>query len=119
MGKGDKKSASSEVSTLETTINLHRRVKKIAFTKRAPRACTEIRKLAHRLMKTEDVRIDSNLNKHIWSQGITNPPKKIRVRLHRKRNEDEEAGNKLFTLVTLVNVADLSGLQTEVVDEDN
>ena len=45
-----------------------------------------------------DVRIDTSLNKYIWSLGIRNPPKRIRVRLSRKRNEDEEANEKVIIL---------------------
>ncbi len=41
-----------------------------AFKKRAPRAVKELKKFAEKMMKTPDVRIDSKLNKEIWSQGI-------------------------------------------------
>ena len=41
-----------------------------AFKKRAPRAVKELKKFAEKMMKTADVRIDSKLNKEIWSQGI-------------------------------------------------
>ncbi len=40
------------------------------FKKRAPRAVNEIKKFAQEKMGTKDVRIDQNLNKHVWSQGI-------------------------------------------------
>jgi len=40
------------------------------FKKRAPRAIKEIRKFAKKMMGTDDVRIDTRLNKHMWSQGI-------------------------------------------------
>lgn len=40
------------------------------FKKRAPRAIKEIRKFAEKMMGTADVRIDTRLNKHMWSQGI-------------------------------------------------
>ena len=42
-----------------------------------------------------DVRIDAALNKHIWSHGIKNVQKRVRVRLSRRRNEDEEAKEKV------------------------
>ena len=42
-----------------------------------------------------DVRIDTGLNKFIWSQGVKNIPKRVRVRLSRKRNEDEDAKEKV------------------------
>lgn len=40
------------------------------FKKRAPRAIKEIRKFAEKMMGTPDVRVDTRLNKHIWSQGV-------------------------------------------------
>merc|ERR1719469_970579 len=49
-------------------------------------------------MLTKDVRIDTKLNRAIWSQGVRNVPKRIRVRFSRKRNEDEDAKEKMFTL---------------------
>merc|ERR1719191_1817326 len=42
-------------------------------------------------MSTDDVRIDTKLNKFLWSQGIKAVPGRVRVRLARKRNDDEEA----------------------------
>ena len=42
---------------------------------------------------------------------------KIEHRLSRKRNEDEDAKEKLYTLVQLVeNISSFKGLQTENVD---
>lgn len=40
------------------------------FKRRAPRAIKEIRKFAEKMMGTPDVRVDTRLNKHIWSQGV-------------------------------------------------
>lgn len=45
-----------------------------------------------------------------------NVPFRVRVRLSRRRNDDEDSANKLFTLVTYVAVPTLKGLQTENVD---
>merc|ERR550532_2732353 len=50
-------------------------------------------------MGTKDVRVDTKLNKFVWSNGIRNVPKRVRVRMSRKRNEDEDAKEKMFTLV--------------------
>ena len=117
--KGEKKGKSSlnEVITREYTINIHKRIHGMGFKKRAPRAIKEIRKFAEKQMGTSDVRIDTRLNKFLWSKGIRNVPYRVRVRLARKRNEDEDSVNKLYTLVTYVNVATFKGLQTENVDE--
>merc|ERR1719482_229183 len=42
-------------------------------------------------MNTKDVRVDTKLNKFIWHKGIRNVPFRVRLRLSRKRNEDEDA----------------------------
>jgi large subunit ribosomal protein L31e len=42
-----------------------------------------------------DVRIETALNKHIWAQGVRNVAKRVRVRLSRKRNDDEDAKEKV------------------------
>jgi len=70
--------------------------------------------LSHR-----DVRISTDLNKFLWSRGVKNVPARIRVRLSRKRNDDEDAAEKLYTLVTHVPTAgngDPKGMETTVVD---
>jgi large subunit ribosomal protein L31e len=106
-----------DLATRDYTIHLSKRIHKQQFKKRAPRAIKEIRKFAQKAMGTHDVRVDSRLNKFIWSSGIKNPPTRVRVRLSRKRNEDEEADEKLYTLAQLVEVPSFKGLQTESVVE--
>ena len=87
------------------------------FKKRAPRAIKAIRRAAMKMMYTEDIRIDPKLNKMIWSHGIRNVPHRIRVRFARKRNDDEEAKQQFYTVVSFVPVASFAGLQTETIDE--
>merc|ERR1712243_528146 len=110
--EGKKKSAINDVVTREYTINVHKRIHGIGFKKRAPRAISEIRKFAEKMMGTPDVRVDTRLNKHIWSQGIRNVPYRVRVRLARKRNEDEDSVHRLYTLVTYVTRTTFKGTQT-------
>merc|ERR1712072_67081 len=116
----DKKSASplNEVVTREYTINLHKRIHGMQFKKRAPRAIREIKKFAEQMMKTPDVRIDTSLNKFVWSQGVRSVPRRCRVRLSRRHNDDEDSTNKLYTLVTFVKVDCFKGLQTAAVESD-
>jgi len=110
--------AMGEVVTREYTINLHKRLHGIGFKYRAPRAVKEIKKFAEKQMGTKDVRIDTRLNKAIWSQGVRGVPFRMRIRLARLRNEDEDSIHKLYTLVTHVQVAKggFKGLQTENVE---
>uniref|UniRef100_M4BEU3 60S ribosomal protein L31 n=1 Tax=Hyaloperonospora arabidopsidis (strain Emoy2) TaxID=559515 RepID=M4BEU3_HYAAE len=106
-----------DVVARDYTINLHKRLHKCVFKKKAARAVRAIKKFAVKAMKTEDVRIDSKLNKFIWSKGVRNVPYRVRVRLSRKRNDDEDAKEKLYTLVQHVQVASFKGLQNDTVDE--
>lgn len=112
-----RKSALNEVITREYTIHVHKLVHGKCFRRKASRAVSEVRKFAQRQMGTEDVRIDTSLNKYLWSRGIKSAPTRVRVRLSRKRNEDEDSTNRLYTLVSWVNVPTFKGLQTENIDE--
>lgn len=113
-----KKDVTNEIVTREYTINLHKRIHGTGFKKRAPKAIKEIKKFAEKQMGTPDVRIDTRLNKQIWSQGVRHVPFRVRVRLSRKRNEDEDSVHKLYTHVTFVPVLDFKGLQTANVDSE-
>jgi large subunit ribosomal protein L31e len=104
-----------DLVTRDFTIHLSKRVHRFQFKRRAPRAIKEIRKFAQKAMNTQDVRVDAGLNKYIWATGIKNPPTRVRVRLSRKRNEDEDADEKLYTLAQLVEVSSFKGLLTESV----
>jgi len=115
--KGGARKGQEPVSR-DYTIHMHKLLQKISFKKRAPRAVREIRKFAAKAMNTKDVRVDTKLNKFIWSNGVRNVPTRVRVRMSRKRNEDEEAKEKMFTLVQHVPVESFSNLQTEVVRDD-
>ena len=63
-----------------------------AFKRRARYAVEAVRQFAKKAMGTEDVRIDTTLNKYIWSNGIRNVPRRIRVRLSRRPTSEEEEG---------------------------
>ena len=67
-------------------------------------------------MGTEDVRVDSNLNKHLWSQGISSVPFRVRVRISRKRNETE-GSEGLYSVVSYVPVENFKSLTTTTVTD--
>ena len=77
--------------------------------KRAPRALREVKAFVQQQMGTADVRVDTTLNKFLWSRGINHVPFRVRVRCDRKRNEDEESTERLFTLVSYVPKDDFKG----------
>merc|ERR1712227_721911 len=68
------RSAIEDVVAREYTIHMHKRVHGVSFKKRAPRAIKEIRAFAENAMGTTDVRLDPQLNKKVWEQGIKGVP---------------------------------------------
>ena len=108
-----------DVVTREYTVHLRKLLHGVAFKKRAPKAISKIKAFATKMMNTQDVRIDTKLNKFLWSQGIKSVPGRVRVRLARKRNDDEDSEHTLYTPATHVPVErhPYKGLQTIVIDE--
>ncbi|KAJ6261717.1 60S ribosomal protein L31 [Drechslerella dactyloides] len=110
------RSAIADVVTREYTIHMHKRVHGVSFKKRAPKAIKEIKEFAHKQMGTIDVRLDPQLNKEVWKQGIKGVPYRLRIRISRKRNDEENAKEKLYSFVEAVNVKNPKGLHTTVID---
>ena len=103
--------------TREYTIHLHKRVHGRSFKKRAPWAVKSVVEFAQKAMGTTDVRLDPQLNKKVWESGIKGVPFRLRVRISRKRNDEEGAKEKLYSYVQAVNVENPKGLLTTTVDE--
>ena len=64
----------------------------------------------------QEVRIDTQLNRHLWKNGCRNVPRLVRIRVQRTKNEDEDAKQKFYSTVQLLPVftkEDFKGLQTE------
>jgi large subunit ribosomal protein L31e len=40
-----------------------------------------IKEFAKKHMKSEEIKIDQDLNRQIWKRGKTNPPRKVRVKM--------------------------------------
>ena len=49
----------------------------------------------------------------MWSKGIRNVPRLVRIRVSRKKNEDEDAKSPFYSSVQLLEVESFAGLQTE------
>ncbi len=69
------------------------------------------------LQGTTDVRLDPQLNKKVWEQGVKGVPYRLRIRISRRRNDEEGAKEKLYSYVQAVNVKNPKGLPTVIVEE--
>jgi len=118
--KGKTRSALQDVVTREYTIHLHKHVHGHSFKKRAPKAVKAVVAFATKEMGTTDVRIDPKLNQALWERGIKSVPHRIRVKLERKRNDEENAKEKLYTYASHVPLPTkaLKGLGTVTVDAE-
>ncbi|RMJ06476.1 hypothetical protein CDV36_013935 [Fusarium kuroshium] len=111
------RSAIADVVAREYTIHMHKRLHGVTFKKRAPRAIKEIKSFATKAMGTSDVRIDPQLNKKVWEHGVKGVDYRLRIRISRRRNDEEGAKEKLYSYVQAVNVKDAKGLPTVLVEE--
>lgn len=103
-------------SSLELTFNTRRNMLIVGRKYRAPRVIRDITKTVRARFGVSAVKIDTDLNKEVWSQGISNPPKKIRLLLTRRV---EESGDKSRNVVHVSHlpVKSFHGLQTRVVED--
>ena len=51
--------------------------------RRAKRAVADIKKFAIKHMKSEEIKIETDLNERIWNRGIRHPPRRITVKMDR------------------------------------
>ncbi|MGA9152781.1 MAG: 50S ribosomal protein L31e [Candidatus Nitrosopolaris sp.] len=49
--------------------------------RRTDRVISMIREFAKKGMKSDEVKLDQDLNRQIWRRGKTNPPRKVRLKL--------------------------------------
>jgi len=57
-----------------------------------------IREFAKKSMKSDEVKLDQDLNRQIWKRGKTNPPRKVRLKL--VKDEDGEVVVSLYDEAT-------------------
>ncbi|KAL0835087.1 hypothetical protein Bca101_086976 [Brassica carinata] len=84
-----------------------------------PEGKREGKQTAHELNKK--LSADKRVQISQIALGIRGPPRRIRVRVARKRNDDEDAKEEFFSLVTVAEIPaeGLSGLGTKVIDEED
>src|SRR5919198_3439120 len=62
--------------------------------RRTDRVINMVREFAIKNMESDEVKIDQDLNRHIWSRGKTNPPRKVRVKM--VKDEDDVVTVSLY-----------------------
>jgi large subunit ribosomal protein L31e len=98
---------SEDNSTRIYTVNLTKAWDTPKY-RRTDRVINIIKEFTQRHMQTNKVKIDQDLNRHIWSRGKKNPPRKIRLRMIK---EDDD------TVVVSSYIEEKSSLSEESVKE--
>lgn len=49
--------------------------------KRTDRVVNMIREFAQKHMKSDEIKLEQELNRQLWSRGKTNPPRNVRVKM--------------------------------------
>jgi large subunit ribosomal protein L31e len=66
------------------TINLRKDLTECPRYRRTKKAMSLIKLFVIRHMKVEEVKVGDELNRHLWSQGIKNPPRRFTVSIHKE-----------------------------------
>ena len=77
---GSRKQMSSEELTRIETVNLGKAWLTPRY-RRTDRVVNMIRDFAKKHMKSDDIKLDQDLNRQIWKRGKTNPPRRARLRM--------------------------------------
>jgi len=93
------------------TLHIQKLVHNASRKVKTQRAIKEIVKAGQKLMGTEVVKIDHELNSKIWFCGRANPPTRVRVVFERKA--EDENSTTMITVATYKQVPSFKGLQTE------
>ena len=102
-------------SKIAATVHLSKAIHNVGRKFRAQRAIKSIVAQGQRIMGTEVVKIDQELNSRVWIHGRNEPPTRVRVVFERKA--DAEDSNKMITVASFMNVSSFKGLKTEKVDQ--
>ena len=80
--------------------------------KRTDRVVNMIREFAEKHMKSNEIKLDQDLNRQLWSRGKTNPPRKVRVKMVK-----EEGGIVTVSLYEDVPAAATAAVETPAPQE--
>ena len=80
--------------------------------KRTDRVVNMIREFAERHMKSNEIKLDQDLNRQLWSRGKTNPPRKVRVKMVK-----EEDGTVTVSLYEDIPAAATTAAETPTSEE--
>jgi large subunit ribosomal protein L31e len=81
--------------------------------KRTDRVVNMIREFAQKHMKSNQIKLDQDLNRQLWSRGKTNPPRRVRVKMVK-----EEDGTVTVSLYEDLPAAGAGAVETPTPEEN-
>jgi large subunit ribosomal protein L31e len=88
--------AKKETKIIERTYNvpLRKEYRKVPRWKRTKKAVKALKEFLQKHMKSEDVKLSTDLNQEMWKHGIRNPPHHVKVTV--SKNDKGEVNADLF-----------------------
>lgn len=81
---GKKEEEEGEKVVEEKTLTVNLRHAYLAYSRKpAPRSVNLVRKVASKVFKTEDVKIDNSLNSILWSRGKTKAERRVAIKVQK------------------------------------
>ncbi|WUR03182.1 ribosomal protein eL31 [Vairimorpha necatrix] len=101
---------------MEITVNLGKLTKGCNWTKKASIAIKKFRSHLKKMLKTDEkITIQKDLNKYIFSKGLTKVPRRVRIKVERIADKDNAELNVIKCSHVLV--GNFKGLKTEIISE--
>lgn len=112
-------SAMKDYKTIDLTINIRKITNNDSWRWKTKQAVKRIKQHILKYYKLDecdvDISLSPELNKHLFSRGMKNPPKKVRVRIEASTSR-KDANRRAFRVSQIV-VGSFKGLSTECVVE--
>ena len=71
------------------TINLRKEALSAPRTRKSHRSSFIVREYLRKHMKADNIKIGASINKEIWARSIQNPPKKIKIKAIKVKDDDD------------------------------
>lgn len=72
------------------TIPLRREFQKAPFKRKTNKAVRALKQFVEKHTKADTILVGEELNEHMWSKGITNPPGKVQVEITTETKDDKK-----------------------------
>mmetsp|Transcript_18588 Transcript_18588/g.28936 ORF Transcript_18588/g.28936 Transcript_18588/m.28936 type:complete len:96 (+) Transcript_18588:1750-2037(+) len=86
---------------IKCVINLHKKLYNTKFKLRSSKAIKEIKGFVSKVLNTQKIRIDTNLNKFLWRNGPKKTVNRLKILVSKEINILEDGTGQIVAYVRL------------------